>query len=233
MIVRPGHLRFGVGREDHERHLDAPVGGVGDVRNARQAVELDVVLRGGAAEHAARRLAQVPHCPEVRREGFDRGARRDQQFADERVALAVGVGRAPLLDLVQTMVQRVDQRCAALRVVEQVVLEVGIALHDPDVAEHLVEHACRAAGAALAAQLVQQLPSTRTQQTDHDLAVGERGVVVRNLAQARGCVGVLRLGERVAGLKGKRCIHRDNPMLPRGHNGVGRTGSMQGLPPCP
>ena len=42
---------------------------------------------------------------------------------------------------------------AALRVVEQVVLEVGISLHHPDVAQHLVQHARRAAGAALAAQL--------------------------------------------------------------------------------
>lgn len=37
-------LLLAVGREDDERILDAPVGGVGDVRDARKAVEADVVL---------------------------------------------------------------------------------------------------------------------------------------------------------------------------------------------
>ena len=74
---------------------------------------------------------------------------------------------------------------APARVVEQVVLQVRIALHDPDVAEHLVQHARRAAGAALAAQQAEHLPGARAEQADDDLAVGERGVVVGNLAQAR------------------------------------------------
>jgi hypothetical protein len=43
-LHQAGHLGLGVGREHHERVLDAPVGGVGHVRHARQAVELDVVL---------------------------------------------------------------------------------------------------------------------------------------------------------------------------------------------
>ena len=93
--------------------------------------------------------------------------------------------RAPLLDLGQPVVQRLDQQPAPARVVEQVVLQVGIALHHPDVAQHLVQHARRAAGAALAAQRVQHLPGALAEQADHDLAIGERGVVVGNLAQAR------------------------------------------------
>ena len=59
------------------------------------------------------------------------------------------------------MVQRLDQLGAPARVVEQVVLQVGIALDDPDVAEHLVQHARRAAGAALAAQQAEHLPGAR------------------------------------------------------------------------
>ena len=81
--------------------------------------------------------------------------------------------------------QRLDQLGAAARVVEQVVLQVGVALHDPDVAQHLVEHARRAAGAALAAQEAEHLPGALAEQADDDLAVGERGVVVGDLAQAR------------------------------------------------
>ena len=47
--------------------------------------------------------------------------------------------------------QRFDQCRASLRVVEQVVFQVGIATHDPDVAQHFVQHARGAPGAALAA----------------------------------------------------------------------------------
>ena len=62
----------------------------------------------------------------------------------------------------------------------------GIAVDDPDVAQHLEEHPRRAPGAPLAAQLVQHRPQVRAEQPDDDLAVGERRVVVRDLAQARG-----------------------------------------------
>ena len=47
---------------------------------------------------------------------------------------------------------------AALGIVDQVVLQEWIAVDDPDVAEHLVQHAGRAAGAPFAAQLIEQLP---------------------------------------------------------------------------
>jgi hypothetical protein len=113
------------------------------------------------------------------------GLRRFQQLADQAVALAVRLGLAALLDLGEPVVQGLDQELAALRVVQQVVLQIGIALHDPDVAQHLVKHAGRAAGAALLAQAVQEVPGMRAEHPDHDLAVRERGVVVRDLAQAR------------------------------------------------
>lgn len=67
---------------------------------------------------------------------------------------------------------------------EQVVLEVGIAAHRPDVPQHLVEHARRASGAALAAQLRQQVPGLGAQDTDDDLPVGERSVVVGDLPKS-------------------------------------------------
>ena len=86
------------------------------------------------------------------------------------------------------------QELPALRVVEEVVLQIGIALDDPDVAQHLEEHPRRPAGPALAAQLLQQLPHRRAEQADHDLAIGERRVVVRNLAQSRRLRG--RIGGR-------------------------------------
>ena len=44
---------------------------------------------------------------------------------------------------------------------------------DPDVAQHFIEHARRASGAALAAQFVQQLPHRIPISTDQDLKIGE------------------------------------------------------------
>jgi hypothetical protein len=120
-----------------------------------------------------------------------------EQFADLAVALAVGgaaVRRAALVDLAQAVLQRLDEQAPTARVLEQVVLEVGVALHGPDVAEHLVEHARGAAGAALAAQFVEQRPRIGAEQPDDDLAVGVRGVVVGDLADARR--GALRRGEQ-------------------------------------
>src|SRR6218665_2850521 len=101
------------------------------------------------------------------------------------VALRIVGWPAAFFDLAQPVLQRIDQQLAARRVVQQVVLQIGVALHHPDVAQHLVEHAGRAPRAALIAQLVERIPGRRPQQTDHDLPVGERGVVVGNFAQTR------------------------------------------------
>jgi hypothetical protein len=89
------------------------------------------------------------------------------------------------------MAHRVDEKRAALRVVEQVILQVRIALDDPDVAEDLEEHSRRTPRAPLAAQLIEDLPQRRSEQSRHDLAIGKRRVVVGNLAQPRdGSVGI-------------------------------------------
>jgi hypothetical protein len=87
------------------------------------------------------------------------------------------------------MKQGIDQRIAPLAVVEQVIFQVGVALHDPDVAQHLVEHARRPAGDALAAQFVEHCPVVGAEQADDDLAIGKRSVVVGDFAQAgsHGC----------------------------------------------
>jgi hypothetical protein len=120
-----------------------------------------------------------------------------------RGSSSAGAFAAAALDLAQPVLQRLDQRGAPLRVVEQVVLQERVALDHPHVAEHLVQHPCRAAGAALGAQLVDDPPALLAEQPQHDLAVGERGVVVRDLAQPGGCVD----GSRGEGRK-DRGVHR-------------------------
>ena len=96
-LDQPGHLGLGVGGQHHERVLDAPVGGVGHVRDARQAVELDVVLgRVGGAAPAASGAAARPSRGSWRRR--PRTARRAacSSSPTRRIALGVGVGRAAL-----------------------------------------------------------------------------------------------------------------------------------------
>ncbi len=234
-------LGLAVGGQHDEGVLDAPVGGVGDVRDAAECVELDVVLRGVAAQHAQRAPAQRGDRVEAVGEVAHRAARSGQQLADERVARGVGGGLAAPVDLGQAVRQRLDQQRPAPGVGQQVVLQIGVALHDPDVAQHLVEHARRAPGAALLAQAVEQRPGARAEQPQHDLAVGERGVVVRNLAQPRRGCG--RVGGS-AGRRGQRgqeqgCIHLGRGRAPpaaivapgpgsgaarrrRGHSATGR-----------
>jgi hypothetical protein len=179
-------LLLGVGVHHHEGILDAPVSGVGHVRDARHAVELDVVPardRHQAPGHLAPQLARLG---ELGFEGVHGLARGREQLPHLRVALGVGLVGAALVDLAQAVAHRLDEEGEAPRAVEQVVLQVRIAPHHPDVAQDLVEHPRRAAGHALRAQLVQRVPRLLAQQPDHDLAIREGGVVVGNLAEARG-----------------------------------------------
>jgi hypothetical protein len=187
-------LGLAVGGQHHERVLDAPVGRVGHVRHTRHAVEADVVARGGPRQPAQRACAKIGRLREHRLETRHRFAGEREQPRDLGAACLAGggvagaLGVAAPLDLAQPVLQRLDQRGAALGVVEQVVLEERVALDHPDVAQHLVEHAGGAAGAALGAQLVDDRPSLVAEHPQHDLAIRERGVVVGNLPQPSGGV---------------------------------------------
>jgi hypothetical protein len=88
---------------------------------------------------ARRRSAAVSRKPSAKASMASGGYRTCPRSAATEAR--VGVGAPALLDLAQTMSQRVDQHPAPPRVVQQVVLKVRIALHDPDVAQHLEQHA--------------------------------------------------------------------------------------------
>ena len=185
------HLFLGVRVENDERVLHAPVGRVGDVRDARVAVEADVVAPRVARERTQHLLAQRGGVVEELCEAVDRGMRGFDEPRDLRVALRVlrRAFLAPLLDFAQAVMQCVDQRAAPLRIVEQVVLQVRIALHDPDVAQHLVQHPGRPARTTLCTQLIEDLPDRCAEQPDDDFPIRERCVVVGDFAQARGRIG--------------------------------------------
>jgi len=112
----------------------------------------------------------------------------DQAAAEHAIELRQPGGDAldfARLDLGEPCAHSGEQLPTRTRALEQSVLQVGVAAHGPDLAEHLVEHARRAPGAPLGAQLRKQPPALGAQQPQHDLAVRERRVVVRDLAQAR------------------------------------------------
>ena len=179
-----GHFRLAIGRQHDERHLDPPVGRVGGVRDARKCVETDVVAPRVRRQCAPSTTAQVGYGLERRREGVHGATRGIEQPAYLAVSRDVGA-IAATFDVAQAMFQRLDQQRATLGIIEQVLLEIGIAAHDPDVAEHLVQHARRATRAPFRAQVVQKRPPFGTQQARDDLTVREGRVVVGNLAQAR------------------------------------------------
>ena len=162
--------------------------------DARVTVERDVVLVRVPRQHAHGALAQRRRRREPRGEAIDRVTRRRDEARDLCIAVAIAFSarrerHAPLLDLVQPVMHRLDEQPPTRRVVEQIVLQVRVALDHPDVAEHLEQHPGGTAGAPLATQLLEHPPHVDAEQPDDDLAVRERRVVVRNLANARRLAG--------------------------------------------
>ena len=200
---------FGVWVQNHKRILDAPVGRIRDVRHPREAIERDVVPGRETAEHAPDLTAQLRGLRKIRSEAVDRFVGRDDKLRNLAIAHGVSITRrryvrpAPALDLVQAMTQRFDEQRQALRIIQEVVLQIRIAFDDPDIAQHLEQHSRGTTRPALAAKILQYCPHWQPEQPDDDFAVGERRVVVRNLAQAR-CfrVRIMRFEKGVA-----HCIH--------------------------
>ena len=93
---------------------------------------------------------------------------------------------APLVDFAQTVAHLAHQSRAALGVREQIVDQIRIALHHPNIAQHFKQHPRRAAGFALRAQVFQRLPGFIAQQADDDFAVGVGSIVVGDFAHTRG-----------------------------------------------
>ncbi|MPM96281.1 hypothetical protein SDC9_143439 [bioreactor metagenome] len=126
--------------------------------HARQTVELDVVLGGIATQRLLRTAAQLLGLDKSGVEFMHGAVGRFHQLTHQLIAQRILVGLAALVDLGQAMLQSLDQRLAAVRVVDQIVLKIGIALHNPDIPQHFVEHAGRSAGSALLTQLIEHIP---------------------------------------------------------------------------
>jgi hypothetical protein len=171
-----GNLLLGVGRQHQERVFHAPVGRVGNVRDAGKTIEQDVVPARHARKAAQCARAQCTRRGEFVFEALDCLARKLRQTRHFFASRASG------FDFLQPAPHAGEEIAAPLGTPHQLVLEIRIALDGPHLAEHFVEHARRATGAPLGAQVANELPGLLAQQPQHDLAVGEGGVVVRNLA---------------------------------------------------
>ena len=152
------HLVFGIGCQNYKRILHAPVGRVGHVRHTREAIELDVVPGSESVQNTLGTPAQVGNLGKRCVKGAHGQLGPGQQLPHHRVALRVCFWAATLFNLTQAVVECIHQQATTLRIVQQVVLQVGVALHHPDVTQHLVEHARRASRAPLTPQLVEHIP---------------------------------------------------------------------------
>ena len=124
------------------------------MRYAAQAVKLDVVLGSELIQHALGLAAQISHLDKGFSKLVNSSRGGQQQLAYQRISLAVHLRVAALADFIQPVVQGVHQLLAAFGVVQQVILQIGVALHYPDIAQYLVQHAGRTAGTALLAQRI-------------------------------------------------------------------------------
>src|SRR3569832_1437662 len=102
------------------------------------------------------------------------------QRLDQLQRERIGLGARD--DLVEPLMQRRGERGETLRVFEQVILNIRVARLLPHIAQHLEQHLRRTTGSTCAAQLVEHGPLVVAKESAHDFAVGERGVVVGNLA---------------------------------------------------
>ena len=182
--ARAHHRRdfvFGVRVEHDERILDAPVGGIGHVRHAREAVEGDVVATGDAPEAPQDLAPQLRSALEIGFERIDRLVRSGQQFVDPRVVRRRAGTRSRAAG------------AAALRPTPSAAC--GCRADRPGGRDCGSPPRCRRALRRASAPIVRcdarraAVPTSvqcrSPEQADDDLAVGERRVVVGDFAQPR------------------------------------------------
>jgi len=114
------------------------------------------------------------------------GRTRITKMATAKAASAVTSSdrNAARFDFVKPVTKCFDKQTAAIRIGNQVILQIGITIDHPDVPEYFVEHTRGAAGDAPGTQFVQQVPRRLPKQANDDLTIGKRRAVIRDLAQA-------------------------------------------------
>ena len=179
-LYQRGYFRFRFRVDHHEGHFHPPVGGVGGVADPCGAGEVDIVLAGDAFQSLADLAPQGGVIPQLR------GKLLHGIAGDFQKTQGPGVGMSTLFELLQPVFQRLYQQLPALAVVDEIVLQKGVAADHPEIPQHLEQHACRTAGAAAVAQGLNELPAFLAEKATDDVAVGEGSVVVGDLPNAMG-----------------------------------------------
>ena len=120
------HLSLGVGHQHHKGVLHTPVGGIGDMRDPREAIKPNVVGCGVARKALGHPVAQAGRVLKGLGKACDSGAGQRQQPVHAAVSLGgLGVGgiaRTTLVDLGEAMVKGADELRPPAGVLQQVVL---------------------------------------------------------------------------------------------------------------
>jgi len=171
-----------VGRDHDKGILHPPVGGVGHMRDPRHRIKGDVVPRGVPRKAAQYPLAQSGSLRELLLKERHRFSRPAEQLVHLRQRRRLGF--PALFDVCEAMMKCLDQERLTLGIVNQVVLQIGIAFNRPYVTKHFVQHARGSAGAPFLAQGTNEFPPPVAKQADHNLAIGIGSVVVGYFPQS-------------------------------------------------
>ena len=135
-----GHFFFGIGVQHHKWIFNAPVRGIGHVGYAGEAIKLDIVAFGMPMQAFEHFLAQRGSAMKTVAKSIYRLARAHHKYTH---ALVTGTA---LFHLVNPVLHGFNQHAQALGVIEQIIFKIRVALHGPDIAQHLKQHACRSPG---------------------------------------------------------------------------------------
>ena len=105
-----------------------------------ETVEADVVGTSMLLKCAPQSGAHRRQCIEIGLKVLHGLACGSEQYTHALKALGL-VRITTLIDGTQTMMQRLDEHATALAMLDQIVLQMRIAAHHPDVAQHFIEHA--------------------------------------------------------------------------------------------
>ena len=173
------HLLFIVGRNHGQRQVQAPVGGIGGVRDQGEGIEENVVPADDAGQFALDPIAQLGRLFDLGAEGGKQRAASCQNVQYARIAFRLGGNRLQVLGGI------FKEALAARSRGHQFLIEVRIAAMNQHLAEQAHEDARRAAGYACAAQLVEGADGLGAEQKRNRLPVSGGGVVEWNLADGR------------------------------------------------
>jgi hypothetical protein len=164
------------GHGHRDRQVQAPVGRVGGVRDQRIWIEQDIGLANDRPQRGNDALALGRCLRHLALDGCQQPAAGADHLAHQSLAARIG------FDDAEIRLQVAHETATALSVVNQFLVQVGVAPVDENLAEETHEQARRAPGHPAFAQYFQLAPDSLAEQLRNRLPVVGRRVVERDLA---------------------------------------------------